>query len=582
MTKMYPAYINPDVKSAAERKLYAAIKNSGGLRGFSCLHSLGLSKHVWKKQGEIDFVLVGSGVILCLEVKGGRIKRKDGVWYFTDRYGQESKKTESPFAQASSGMFSLKAHIESKFGHTGFLFGYGVMMPDINFDVDSPEWDQEILYDSRDISFPFEKYVRRLQTFWERKMGGAAQDIDPAEIVRYLRGDFELAIPLWKEIEEAEGQMSEFSSEQYRALDQMDSNPRLIFSGGAGSGKTLLAVEKTRRAAFDGKSVLLLCYNRLLGAKLHGEVEGIEGAGKLVQADSIHKYFLQVIATAGLKPSLDDNASSVDGREMYDEIFVEVFVNAARKIESEKFDLLVIDEGQDLLNTNYLFALDSILKDGLKGGEWVVFLDPGAQARLFNKFSLETYGDLKNLGAAEYKLDMNCRNTVQIATQASIVSGFPTGTAKIAGPKVDYKTYNTDEQQARDVIELIETLRLKEHVPAERITVLSTRKRESMSLLASGAKLPKYFEELNDKNVNKPEPGKVYYTSVQSYKGLENNVIVYMDVDRIDDEWIEGVNYVGMTRPREKLYVFMHKKLARKYETRMLDYVTHQQKNTGH
>lgn len=101
MVKMYPSYINPEVKSGAERKLYEVIRKSDGLVGFSCLHSLGLSRHLWKRQGEIDFVVVGNGIILCLEVKGGRIKRKDGVWYFTDRYGQETKKTESPFSQAS-------------------------------------------------------------------------------------------------------------------------------------------------------------------------------------------------------------------------------------------------------------------------------------------------------------------------------------------------------------------------------------------------------------------------------------------------------------------------------------------------
>jgi hypothetical protein len=279
MARMFPPYINPEVKSGAERKIYELVKTSKGLDSFACIHSLGLSRHLWKRQGEVDFVLVGDNTVLCLEVKGGRITRKDGIWYFTDRYGQESKKTESPFAQASSAMFSLKANIEARFGHTGFLFGYGVVMPDINFDIESPEWDGDIVCDLRSAGKPFEQYVRRLCRYWEQKIGTHSSHVGADEIVKYLRGDFELRTPLWKEIQDTESVMAEFTLEQYRALDHMESNPRLIFSGGAGSGKTLLAVEKARRAAFNGQNVLLLCYNKLLGAKLKSEAEKIYGKG---------------------------------------------------------------------------------------------------------------------------------------------------------------------------------------------------------------------------------------------------------------------------------------------------------------
>ena len=579
MARMIPPYISPDVKSAAERKIYALIKDSKGTDDLVCLHSLGLSRHMSKRQGEIDFVLVCDGAILCLEVKGGRINRKDGVWYFTDRYGQETKKSEGPFVQASSAMFSLKKDLDAQFGNTGLLFGYGVVVPDINFDVESPEWDAEIVYDLADSKRPFEAYIKRLRAYWEGKVGRPNPRVSTHDIVKYLRGNFELATPLWKQIQDVEDEMTKFTSEQYRALDQMESNPRLIFSGGAGTGKTMLAVEKARRAAFNGQHVLLLCYNKLLGAKLRSEIAKMDGGGTLVQADSIHKYFLQVISAAGMRPALSKKAPSVSGSEMYDEVFSQIFIEAQEKMGAEKFDLLVIDEGQDLLNEDYLLALDTVLQGGFKGGSWMIFLDPGAQARLFNKFSLETYHDLKSLGASEYKLDMNCRNTAQIATQAAIVSGFPTGIAKIEGPEVIYQTYAEEAEQARQVIELIGQLMSEERIPAERITIVSTRKRDSMSLLTSGAKLPAYFEELTDQNVNNPEPGKVYYVSAQSYKGLENNVIVYTDVDKIDDEWIESVNYVGMTRARQKLYVFMHKKLARTYGQRMLEYAKQQHKS---
>lgn len=570
MTKMIPPYISPEVRSGAERKTYEAIK-AMNMGTFTCIHSLGLSKHLWKRQGEIDFVLITENSIYCLEVKGGRIERRDGVWYFTDRYGQENKKTEGPFGQASSAMHSLKKNLETKFGHTGFLFGYGVVMPDIEFKVDSPEWDQSIVFDLRDADKPFEKYFQRISAYWESKLQPPAPHVSRSEIINYMRGDFELATPLWKQIDDIEEQMTKFSEEQYSALDHMDSNPRIIFSGGAGTGKTLLAIEKARRSALNGKNVLLLCYNKLLGSRLHAEAEKIKTGGSLVHAESIHKYFFWSIVEAGLKGELDKKAHTGDSREVYDEVFADLFVQAENRLGHKKFDTLIIDEGQDLLSEGYLIALDSILEGGLKNGEWSIFLDPGAQARLFNKFSVETYRYLKGLGAPEYKLDINCRNTEQIATQATVVSGFPTGRARLSGPKVEYTYYKDDAEQAQMVIELVKKL-VDDGLSPDQITILSTRARNAMSLLSSGAKLPRSYQELDEKNVNNPERGVIYYTSVQSYKGLENNVIVYMDVDKIDDEWIEGVNYVGMTRPREKLFVFFNKRVARKFEERLVAY----------
>lgn len=576
MARMYPNFINPDVKSSAERRLFEEIKNSKELKDFACLHSLGLSRHMWKKQGEIDFVFVGNGFVLCLEVKGGRIKRKDGVWCFIDRFGRVNKKAESPFAQASSGMFSLKNNIESKFGHTGLVFGYGVLTPDVKLDIESPEWDQHIVYDQQDTGYPIEKYIERLSKYWKNKVGNQKTTVKSSDIVKYLRGDFELAVPLWTEIQDAESEMVFFSSEQYRALDQMESNPRIIFSGGAGSGKTMLAVERARRSAFSGKRVLLLCYNKLLGAKLENEIQNFGETKNLVHAESIHKFFMKNIVDSGLTKELEDKAANSTEKELYDQYFSELFIEAIEKLDVEKFDILILDEGQDLLSENYLLALDCILKGGMKEGKWTVFLDPGAQARLFNRFSKESYEYLRSLGAPEYRLDLNCRNTVQIATQASVVSGFPTGNARVQGPKVEYITYKSETDQALEIVDLVNCLVEKEEIPPGSITILSTRNKDRMSLVTSGVKLPKYFAELNEKNIVSNDKGSTFFGSVQSYKGLENNVIIYCDVDKLNDDWIESVNYVGMTRPREKLYVFINKKVSKDHEARILNYAANQ------
>lgn len=575
MAKMIPPFINPDVKSSAERKIFGLLRDSQELSGYTCLHSLGLSKHSRKRQGEIDFVLIGDGLILCFEVKGGRVVRKDGIWLFKDRYGQENRRMEGPFVQASTGMFSLKDGLEAKFGNDrGYLFGYGVLFPDINFSTESPEWDKSIIYDLRDSVRPIHKYVERVAGYWRQKtpQPQKRQFLPKTEIINYLRGDFDIATPLWGDLTRVGEEIAYYTNEQYRALDQMDGNARLIFTGVAGTGKTLLAVEKARRNYYNKQRTLLLCFNKLLGARLRQEAVSIDPYGKYLHADSIHKYISLVINNFGLKAQLDRQSAGKKSSEVYNEILPSLFITAAEKSFMEKFDSLIIDEGQDLLNENYLLALECVLKGGFKEGSWTVFLDPGGQAGLFNRYSLEAFNYLKSLGAPVYKLDLNVRNTFQIATQASIVSGFPAGKTWIEGPKVEYKLCSSKVDMALKTIELSNKLVEEESIPPSSITILSTRSIGSMSLSVTGVKIPKYMEEATENNIVEKMPGKIYYTSVQSYKGLENDIVIFTDVDSFDGGFSESVNYVAMTRARAKLYVLMDRKLNSKYQERVKNY----------
>ena len=81
-------------------------------------HSLNLSEHHYKVAGEIDFLVVTTDVVLVIEVKGGRVARRQGIWLYTDRFGTEHKNSEGPFRQATSAMFSLRDRLVDRFGNT--------------------------------------------------------------------------------------------------------------------------------------------------------------------------------------------------------------------------------------------------------------------------------------------------------------------------------------------------------------------------------------------------------------------------------------------------------------------------------
>ena len=52
--------------------------------------------------------------------------------------------------------------------------------------------------------------------------------------------------------------------EQANILNFLEEQPYAVINGAAGTGKTMIALEKSRRHAEDGEKVLFLCFNRFL------------------------------------------------------------------------------------------------------------------------------------------------------------------------------------------------------------------------------------------------------------------------------------------------------------------------------
>ena len=98
MAIMIPSVISPEVKSSAERKIFEWFQNAPGTDKWIVLHSLGITTHNKVIYGETDFLVLAPQLgIFALEVKGGRVKRENGIWYFTNRYGSESSYADELF-----------------------------------------------------------------------------------------------------------------------------------------------------------------------------------------------------------------------------------------------------------------------------------------------------------------------------------------------------------------------------------------------------------------------------------------------------------------------------------------------------
>jgi len=368
MARMIPDYIHKDCKSSAERRLFERFSRE--LQdSFVVLHSLGLARHARKLRAEIDFVVINRRGLLCLEVKGGRIRQECGVWSFINRYDEVYNKRESPFEQASTAMFALRRGIEKKFGwkspQRNGVIGYSVIFPDQVFSMESPEWDLNRLIDGDRADESMQKLIEDQFDYSASEIlrtdGKECVDMAPMQmemLLMYLRPDFDLVPSLSSRIRDSHADLLRLTEEQYEVLDLFDANARIMITGGAGAGKTLLAVEKIRREARNGKKVIYICYNRLLAMHIRHILKE-ESCGELIEINTLHGYARKLIASAGLDDALRVDVDNTLFMEKYPALFERAFVEL---FNDAPFDMLVVDEGQDLKAEAWLGMMDWLVQ----------------------------------------------------------------------------------------------------------------------------------------------------------------------------------------------------------------------------
>lgn len=178
--------------SRAEMRVFDQLRAAfHGQPGWFALHSLNLPQHEYKRFAEIDFLVCGPGGLFVLEVKGGGVACRDGMWETCNRAGKVEQLAESPFRQAAGALHGLHKRLPPALA-SAFTLGYGVITPDIENLPPSVEWERAVLADARDFR-QFEFWLTRLVAHWRAKDARspvATPDI-LEQLQQFLRPDFE-------------------------------------------------------------------------------------------------------------------------------------------------------------------------------------------------------------------------------------------------------------------------------------------------------------------------------------------------------------------------------------------------------
>jgi len=570
--------IPPDCPSetpAGEAILFHKLKDDPGTEGWVVLHSLELRRHRTKSEGEIDMVILAPGEgVLCLEVKGCEVTRRDGLWVYP--YGTS---VEGPFRQASRAMHSLRDYIEKRDASlSGLLFFSAVAFTRIHFNEDSPEWHSWQIIDLHTLGrMPISKIIARvfenahhhiLSVASSRKWYDEQKSRPTSDQVRrltgLLRGNFEYVLQPKGDVQRIEESLLRLTEEQYEALDALQENSRVVIKGLAGTGKTFLAIEAARRAINEGKRVLLICFNRLLGESMNLAVRDIP-VKEIGQLRCVHLHGL-------LREIVGNSVIVRDDNEFWSR---ELPARAVDRLldddrPAQQFDLLLVDEAQDILTEEYLDVLDLLVKGGLGGGHWVLFGDFDRQAIYLTgggstaAAMLETLRQ-RTLNYTTFTLRINCRNAGPIAETMTLACNVHPGYIKylheMEGASVDPRFWSDAEDQTEKLDGVISELRHAFH--ADEIIVLSLKSDDRSCAgryVASGH--GRYAPFRASVGIAK---GSIRFSSVHAFKGLEAPAIVVTDIDRLDEQ-ARALLYVAMSRARVRLILLMQETCRKEYD----------------
>lgn len=326
-----PSRLHPDesprpAKSHAEVSVWSALKK-GLPSGWTAWHSLRI-RDGKNYLGEGDFVLAHpERGLLVLEVKGGYIEQRDGRW-FSNGVALD----KAPLDQALGFLKKLVRRLED-WNCAPPSFGAALAFPETDFDA-QPQEDalRGVL-------------IGRSQLNWlaEALPAVAARVLPPPQPARGLWMDrlhqmwgetWVPSLSLGTRVRALGERRFALDGSQLEMLDGLLENERVLVQGGAGSGKTLLAAEAARRHAAAGKKVLFLCFTLPLAKWLQGRLQPVG---------------VEVQTVSGLaKRLVEASDGPAWARDLTDNEFWRVVYERAGDVVEPRWDVIVVDEGQDL------------------------------------------------------------------------------------------------------------------------------------------------------------------------------------------------------------------------------------------
>ena len=335
---------------------------------------------------EIDFLVLWPGVgIAVVEVKGGSVSTDaDGTWR-SHRHG-DTRTIGNPMEQAATVRHELHRFLQDKgYRAARARTQHLVVLPHqqlpVGFDPSSCPRAQVVDKGQLDDLVPL---LRQLV-----EGGSGHAPLEPEAVPALVQLFEQQLLPdETADAAEHEQRAAQLAVQQVDVLDLLSRQPGFTVIGGAGTGKTGLALDQARRLTAAGRRVALVCYSRGLARYLLLQTEAWKDRPAFVGT------FHQLALDWGVAPG--------EGSEYFEEQ-VPRGLRAAAAGRTDLFDAVVVDEAQDF-GELWWPAMTACLRtdEGV-----FAFLDEGQ--RVFERQAAAP------VHSQPYPLRRNYRNTKRIA-----------------------------------------------------------------------------------------------------------------------------------------------------------------------
>ena len=524
MAKFYPTIINSFHSSEGECLVYEALSKLNN--EYVVFHSYRWLGEINQRrsEGEADFVVLHPQKgILSIEVKAGSIAYYNGNWIQTNRHTKESKIID-PVGQAAESQYRIQNYLRRHFNGQIPVVGRAVWFPSVSIHdkITLPlEVNRDIIFDVGSLDNPA-KDLDKAFSYWKLNLGAIRTELcihDFKNVIKLLMPSFKIVESVASTAFESKRSYIQMTRQQASILNFLQEQPTAVIHGPAGTGKTMLAIEKANMLASKGEKVLYLCFNEFLVSYLkeHYRDTGI--------------IFHNIRSLAEeLMPHVECSISEIIPR------FTEYFQNEYDDC-LWSYNNVVIDEGQDIPES--ILEHISILTDMLNG-HYYVFYDKNQYIMMHKSIHwLDTYGDCRLV------LYKNCRNTAEIArtigtTVENIKKDVYINDLSGIIPKGSF--YKTPKELIAVVSDFV-TRMLQDKLKVEDVVILTIDSVKN-SMLQNNMHIGSIPISTT------PKKGHILFTSVRKFKGLEAKAILLIDiyVDKLDDELHKRLIYVGCSR----------------------------------
>lgn len=475
---------------------------------------------------EADFVVVWPGIgVANIEVKGGLVQRHSQD-YWTSLDGKGELHEINPPVQISRNHRVIARYVESHWSRGKVKFAGMAVFPhtDLPPDFDPPELRRNRIIDKAEMSSLRERLIEvcRPSQHAFADGGNCSAFVSTLLASRDSQKDFVSLKPA------RAAMINQWTSEQKNILDAARSVPQFKVVGPAGSGKTYLALEQTRRLSSQGKEIALVCFSHGLARYLARVTETWPEGQRPAFVGMFHELAAKIWKIkAPVSPT----------PHWYDvESLEQMLAYLKNHPTARLFDGFVVDEGQDMTAKAW-DVMHAATRVRAETAPLCVFGDE--EQRIFGG---QGFGHLPVL---TLELTKNLRSTAPIA---DLVGEFPKQKpehSQLPGPDVLLipATFDRAISAANEEVERL----LGEGWSPGDVLVLTTKNRHEKHQTFRDEDKDAYWKRFFD--------DEVFYAHVNGIKGLERPVVVLAVDGWQYPERAREFLYVGLSRARDLLVI---------------------------